>query len=233
MQYLKGGALIPLMRGVVHKWNNLLSIISSHAQVALQKEGEWSAEERRGEAVVLLETVERANKINRMIHGILHLPEMQGSQAFQGPEQVCVGTILKDLWEILLCEKNGFRYPVQIKAVPQNFTSLSRAALFLSLTWGVEALLEGIPPSAPGSIEMEARHEGGIPKVLVCFFMEQGHLPFPGKPVQFPEPFLRFLQSCGIGVERVDAGFLFNLPGVSQGKALGKTLDLPGTSANL
>ncbi len=233
MRYLKGGALIPLMRGVVHKWNNLLSIIFSHAQVALQKEGEWSLEERREEAVVLLETVERANKINRMIHGILHLPEMQESQAFQGPEQVCVGTVLKDLWEILLCEKNGFRYPVQIKAVPQNFTSLSRAALTLSLTWGVEALLEGIPPSAPGTIEMEAWNDGGIPKVLVCFFMEQGHLPFPGRPLQFHEPFLRFLQNCRIGVERMDAGFLFNLPGVPQGKAQGKPLDLPGTSANL
>ncbi len=214
IRYLKGGALVPLMRGAVHKWNNLLSIISTHAQVALEREGEWTPEEQRQEARILLETVERANKINRMIHGILHLQEMQGYKGFRGEEEVCVGTVLKDLWEILLCEKNGFRYPVQIKAVPHNHTSLSRAALFISLTWGIEALLEGIPPSTPGTIELDSSEKCGVPVVQVCFHIEKGHLPFPGKPVQFVDPFLRFLKHGGIRVEGIEEGFRFILPEV-------------------
>ncbi len=248
---MKGGALVPLMRGAVHKWNNLLSIISSHAQVALEREGKWTPEEQREEAKILLETVDRAQKINRMIQGILHLQEMETNQGFRCREQVCVGTVLKDLWEILLCEKNGFRYPVQIKAVPQNFTSLSRAAFFISLTWGIEALLEGIPSSAPGTIELDSGDQSGSPVVNVCFFMEKDHLPFPGKPVHFADPFLRFLKSAGIQVEGIEAGFRFILPQVARGEGesgprqvdrqhgelnqgeSGKPLDLSGPPANL
>jgi hypothetical protein len=212
MHLLKGGALIPLMRGAVHKWNNLLSIISSHAQISLQKEGEWTQEERREEARVLLETVGRAEKINHLIHGILHLPEMRGNQKGPGEEQVCVGTVLRDLWELLLCERHGFRYPVQIKAASQHITSLSRAALFISLTWGVEALLEGIPPSSPGTIKLEVEEVRGVPEVRITFHRDKEHLPFPGKQVHFPEPFLNFLGNSGIQVRSLPEGFRFILP---------------------
>ena len=212
LHYLKGGALVPLMRGVLHKWNNLLNIISTHAQLALQNEGNWTEDERKEESAVLLETVATAYRINQMIHGILHLSEWKDPGMLDDEIHVCVGTVLKDLCEILLCEKNGFRYPVQIKARPNCFTSLSRAALYIALTWGVETLLDGLPPSAPGVIEIEVAPSEAGPIVQTSFLQEEGHLPFPRSRLLFPEPFLSFVQLNKIQVQENLAGFEFLLP---------------------
>ncbi len=212
---LQERALRFLVRGVVHRMNNVLAVFSSHAQLQKIRTSRTRQEGRShsaGEREVqhLLQSVDQGEATMNLLGSLLRLPGLSpekvhpfhGAKSLKGDlhhtSGICLGTFFRSLEEVLLCESQGQRFPVQIHADLQVYASVSPSALLLIVSLLLEHLVTCVPTDLPGALELDIREDEEGPTLRVSFERDARQLPFPVQPADLDPDLAQYLICLGI-----------------------------------
>ena len=212
---LQERALRYLVRGVVHKMNNLLAVFSSHAQL-LKIRADQMRQEGRGrtpaerEVNHLLQTVDQGDSAMVLLGSLLRLPGVRAERLHPlnpadilkgDPREssgVSLGSFLRSLEDVLLCESQGQRFPVQIHADLQVYSSIAPSALLLVVCLLLEHLQECVPTDVPGCLHLEIRDDVEGPTLVLSFERNSDSLPFPAVPGDIDADLASYMRMLGI-----------------------------------
>ena len=204
-----------LVRGVVHRMNNLLAVFSSHAQL-LKIRADQTRQEGRirapGEREVhhLLQTVDQGDSAMILIGSLLRLPgvraerlhPLNGTEKLKGDPReasgVSLGSFLRSLEDVLLCETQGQRFPVRIHAELQVYSSIAPSSLLLVVCLLLEHLQECVPTDLPGFLDLDIRDDVEGPTLVISFERNSEQLPFPVIPGELDSDLAHYMQVLGI-----------------------------------
>lgn len=212
---LQERALRFLVRGVVHRMNNVLAVFSSHAQLLkirasrIRDEGRGATPGER-EVRHLLQTVDQGDATMVLLGSLLRLPGLRSErlhprapgEGIEGDRQenscVCLGTFLRSLEDVLLCEAQGQRYPVRIHADLQVYSAISSSALLLIVCLLLEQLQDRVPTDVPGFLDLDLREDEEGPLLRISFERDAAQLPFPIQLGDLDEDLALYLRSLGV-----------------------------------
>jgi len=195
--------------------NNVLAVFSSHAQLLkirsaqLRQEGR-SASPGEREIQHLQESVDHGESAMILLGSLLRLPgltperlhPLSQNESLKGDHHqtagVCLGTFLRSLEDVLLCESQGQRFPLRIHADLQVYTRVSSSALLLVVCLLLEHLQDGVPTDLPGTLELEIREDVEGPTLSVSFHRDARQLPFPIHPGDLDRDLAQYLKCLGI-----------------------------------
>ncbi|MDP6425241.1 MAG: hypothetical protein QGG14_10890, partial [Planctomycetota bacterium] len=155
---LAGRALRVLSRGLLHRLNNTLAVFSSHAQMLeIEADGEASGAALSRDASALRSAVEGSQGAVDVVEQLLREPERMS---------VCLGTCLRKLTDVLLLERDGVRFAIELKAAPHVFTSAPGAAVVILAVLLLDALMGVATSPATIGVDVRARGNGEAEVVL-------------------------------------------------------------------
>ncbi len=220
---LEERALGFLLRGVIHKLNNVFAVFSSHTQLlALRKELGQKSQVTR-DTTVLQSSLAKGAKVMDILGSLLNLdredsrrcPKTQESLGMLMEEsgrseqsKICLGPLMKSLSDLLLCEIKGERYPVTVVSEPQVYVCTERSSLIALISLLVEHVLLEAAATYVGNlvIQVVAEREGFCgPQIRVGFELPENYLPFRIDERRLDTDLVEFARSCGIKVEREHA----------------------------
>lgn len=175
---LRDRALRYLSRGVVHKLNNALAVFSSHVQLM---DAGIETDSPSRDARALQDSMTRAGRVLEMLD---HLTQARTEEERQpeadgvAREPVCLGSLVRSLGEVLLCERSGQRYQVEVRTAPRVLSKVQSQPLLVTLILVVEHLVETAPLPLPGAVRLDVLGAARRPAVTIGFEIEPGHLPF-------------------------------------------------------
>ncbi|MEZ5989605.1 MAG: hypothetical protein R3F30_10840 [Planctomycetota bacterium] len=206
VESLQERALRVLLKGVVHRMNNLLAVQSSHAQLL-------SLRTRTGQPVDgrhLLDSIDRGNFAMSAVGALLELPgsrdqrfEVHEPDAFlRGPSTeartLCLGSFLRALEDVVLLERHGQRLPLDVQAALQVYGRLTRGPLLAILCVLIDHLCEAVPPDVPGRIALGLAPGAEGPSLTLGFERADQQLPFPVEPAELPLELALYLTALGV-----------------------------------
>jgi hypothetical protein len=192
-----GKVLCFLLRGVVHKLNNVLSVFSNMTQIMELRGAGSSAMQSRRDLAALNGSVRSGTSVVQLL-GLL-VPNRSQQEAL---ESICVGPLLQDLAHALLCENRGLRFPVLVESEPQIYLRSSRRALICATLLALEAMLETCAPSYCGRLLLRGELLQGRPAVRIRFELPQDHLPFSVPTPQLDPSLQRYCSLHGLEARR-------------------------------
>ena len=229
LQRLQRKSLMRLTPGIVHRMNNVLAVFSSHSQWQAARLMRKANTGRRHSAVErelagLDKSIQSGKQAMTLVSELAtvsdageHALKLEDLESSTGP--ICLGSLVRSLADILLCESGSKRYPLQLDLGLQIYSSLARGPLVLILTMLVEQVLGEIPQDLNGSITISVRSPSkerrSAIELCVGFQPAPGQLPFPIAAKQVDRDLLSLFAKLDITLSRPaqNAEYRVLLPG--------------------